>query len=370
MKNQYNPIMEKTKRGRPAKGDVIEASAKTPTREVAVQPKGQFDIEENTAERLMAQAITGNVPVEIMERLMSMRKELKAEWAKEQYNAAMAKFQSECPVIEKRKVARDEERKADLYKYAPLDDIVTQVQDLIARHGFSYTFRQENDGNKVRVSCIVSHISGHSEESVMETGLATKTRIMSGPQQIASTVSFNKRYAFCNAFGIMTGDEDVDAAKRVIEPEEPKATPVAPSKPVEKKATPSQFIDKTQASEINRLVKTLRMQDAKKEIENVVERDINELKELTGIEAAMVIDEFTARLEKIKTAPTPNLVDPSVNQPEPVAKENVGLPARAMNCKTQEEARDIVGEATLSKDISEVKMTALKNILISKGFTV
>jgi len=33
---------------------------------------------------------------------------------------------------------------------------------------------------------------------------------MSAPQVVAATITFRKRYAFCNAFGIMTGDEDID----------------------------------------------------------------------------------------------------------------------------------------------------------------
>jgi hypothetical protein len=48
----------------------------------------------------------------------------------------------------------------------------------------------------------------------METALANKTNIMSQPQQIAATVTFNKRYAFLNAFGITTGGEDSEATMR------------------------------------------------------------------------------------------------------------------------------------------------------------
>ena len=38
-----------------------------------------------------------------------------------------------------------------------------------------------------------------------------KTAMMNAPQQTAATMTYAKRYAFCNAFGIMTGDEDTDA---------------------------------------------------------------------------------------------------------------------------------------------------------------
>ena len=56
-----------------------------------------------TPEKLISQAIEKGTPIETIERLLNMRRELKAEWAKEQYDLAMAKLQSECPVIKKKK---------------------------------------------------------------------------------------------------------------------------------------------------------------------------------------------------------------------------------------------------------------------------
>ena len=55
------------------------------------------------AEALIAKAIDKNVPVETMERLLAMRRELKAEWAKEEFDKAMSAFQSDCPIIKKRR---------------------------------------------------------------------------------------------------------------------------------------------------------------------------------------------------------------------------------------------------------------------------
>jgi hypothetical protein len=46
-----------------------------------------------------------------------------------------------------------------------------------------------------------------SEAIVSKTGSAVR----SANQDYASALTFAKRYAFCNAFGIMTGDADTDA---------------------------------------------------------------------------------------------------------------------------------------------------------------
>lgn len=183
--------------------------------EVAVVPQ-EAEVVETTAyerqqasvETMITKAIDKGMDVATMKEILSMRTTLKAEWAKEQFDRAMADCQAAMPVIEKSKQARDEKNAKDLYKYAPLDAIVKVAGPIIAQYGFSYSFKTENAPDKVKVTCIVKHRDGHSEQSDMETTLATKTNIMSAPQQIAATVTFNKRYAFTNAFGIITGGED------------------------------------------------------------------------------------------------------------------------------------------------------------------
>jgi hypothetical protein len=42
----------------------------------------------------------------------------------------------------------------------------------------------------------------------MEVPLGNKTQVMSDTQVVAAAITFAKRYAFLNEFGILTGDED------------------------------------------------------------------------------------------------------------------------------------------------------------------
>ncbi len=161
------------------------------------------------AEALIQRAIDNNVPVESLERLLAMRRELKAEWAKEQYNRAMSNFQAECPTIVKTKQVKTNEG-ANAYKYAPLESIVEQVKGLLNKNGFSYSTVVEVLPAGVKAVVKVTHVDGHSEESPMEVPLGSKTKIMSDSQVTAAASTFAKRYAFCNAFGILTGDEDND----------------------------------------------------------------------------------------------------------------------------------------------------------------
>lgn len=154
-------------------------------------------------------AVANGAAVDVIERLMPIRRELEAEAAKREFDAAMAAFQSECPVIVKRKEVKNTSGGGVRYKYAPLDDIVEQVRSLLSRHRFSYTLTTETHGEAIKSICKVTHARGHFETSSFEVPIDPKA-FMNQQQKYAAALTYSKRYAFCNAFGILTGDEDTD----------------------------------------------------------------------------------------------------------------------------------------------------------------
>lgn len=194
--------------------------------ETAIAVAAPHKQEVMSVEGLIQSAIDKGTPVETMERLLVMRNQIKAERAKEAFDAAMARFQADCPTITKTKGVSTRAGK-EAYKYAPIESIVAQTKALIRANGFSYSFKQELKESGVRVGCIVKHEEGHSEESWMEVPLGNKTDIMSMSQVVAAASTFAKRYAFCNAFGILTGDDDNDGATETFDrsPVSSKTTP-------------------------------------------------------------------------------------------------------------------------------------------------
>lgn len=160
---------------------------------------------------LISQAIDKQVPVEALEKLLAMRRELKLEYAQEQFNIAMASFQAECPIIKKTRTVSPGGKVA--YRYAPIEAIVSQVKHLLLKYNFSYsveTLTHTAEGT-VTAICTARHIAGHSQSSSFNVPLATRTALMTDTQVVAASLTFAKRYAFCNAFGILTGDDDNDA---------------------------------------------------------------------------------------------------------------------------------------------------------------
>ena len=156
---------------------------------------------------LLSKAIENNVPVETMERLLAMRKDIKEEQAREAYYGSLSAFQKDCPIIKKTKkvMVKGVER----YRYAPLEEIIKQVGPILQKHGLSYTFKTLTENNQVSVCCVAHHEFGHSEESCFVIPIDPDA-FMSDAQKAGSAATFAKRYAFCNVFGISTGDEDDD----------------------------------------------------------------------------------------------------------------------------------------------------------------
>lgn len=174
---------------------------------------------QDEAERLIAMAIDKKVDVESLARLLEMRKDLRAEKAKEAFDRAMASFQAECPTIERTKQGYN-------YKYAPFEVIVEQVKPYLSQHGFSYMFDTEEATNAVIVLCHIKHTGGHSETSRATVDKETTTK-MNASQQIGSVMTYGKRYAFVNGFGLVLRNEDNDA-QSVSEPTKANQKPMTP----------------------------------------------------------------------------------------------------------------------------------------------
>jgi hypothetical protein len=172
---------------------------------------GEYQRQQQSVEAMIISAIKSGLPVETMERILSMRTQLKQENAKEQFIQAMANFQAQCPVIKKTKDIKEKGGGKTRSSYAPIDSIVAQVKEIIMANGLSYSIKTTSDTANLTATCVVSHSAGHSEQSSFVVPLGTEA-FMSEVQKFGARATFAKRYAFCDAFGIITGDKDNDGA--------------------------------------------------------------------------------------------------------------------------------------------------------------
>ena len=263
----------------------------------------------NSAEELISQAINKNVPVGTMERLLAMRRELKAEYAKGEYDRAMAEFQSEFPIIEKTKIVRNKDGTIR-YKFAPIESIVKQVAPLLKKNGFSYSINTKLNGG-LNVTCKVTHEAGHSEISEFSVPI-NKDNFMNEQQHVASASTFAKRYAFLNAFGIMTGDEDDDTASVGIDAEKlPKASQNANLGSKQGVIDILKPATDFQKGKIRKLLENLGMS------EEWLEKKAGKIDEMKIGVASQVIEQLTKKQEKMgeqETQEREQWVDPDTGE--------------------------------------------------------
>ena len=167
-------------------------------------------IHQDSMVRFIQEAITNKLPVETMEKLFTLYKEINQEKAKEAFVKALANFQNTIPVIKKTKKVMNKDGRTVRYMYAPIDSVIEQIKEPLAENGFSYTWDSTREDKHIKVTCKLVHVAGHSEKSSFDIPIV-ESQFMSSPQAYATAQSYAKRYTLLNVLGISTADEDTDA---------------------------------------------------------------------------------------------------------------------------------------------------------------
>lgn len=126
------------------------------------------------------------------------------------FYAALALAKGEFgPILKKRQVDYEHKDKTGRtsYKYEELADIGAVVDPVLAKHGLSYRHRAIQNGDKITVTCILSHADGYSEENSLE-GFKDASGQKNPNQAIASTITYLQRYSLKEALGIGAGRDD------------------------------------------------------------------------------------------------------------------------------------------------------------------
>lgn len=142
-----------------------------------------------------------SVDIERMERMFAMYDAMKGKQAKAAFLEALADLQAEMPAVARRGKAHNDK------KYARFEDIIETVRAPLQQHGFSLTFRLDQQSDKLRVTGVLGHRQGHSEQTdivLAADGSGNKNAV----QAWGSSVSYGKRYVALALLGIATEDDD------------------------------------------------------------------------------------------------------------------------------------------------------------------
>ena len=159
---------------------------------------------------MIDRALSSGASAETLERLMALQERWQAAQAKRAFDAAIAEAKAEIsPILKTRKVDFTSAKGRTNYDYEDLAQIENQVNPVLSRHGLSYRFRSEQpEARAIKVTCIVSHRDGHSEENSL-LGWADDTGNKNAIQAVGSAITYLQRYSLKLALGLSaTNDTD------------------------------------------------------------------------------------------------------------------------------------------------------------------
>lgn len=159
---------------------------------------------------LLSQAIAQNLDIDKLSKLMDLQERWEKNQARKSFFVALSKFQKEVPELKKSKHVYYTTKSGSRieYNYTPISEISKQLKEPLQKNGFSYRWEFSENG-KIKCTCIVSHVDGHTEASTMEAekdSSGNKNDI----QAIGSTRTYLQRYTLIGVLGLTTAEDDND----------------------------------------------------------------------------------------------------------------------------------------------------------------
>lgn len=156
--------------------------------------------------QLIVQAMDKGLSIETMEKLFAMQERWEAKRSEKAFFEAITDFQIKCPDLRKTKKVSFGQTN---YSFAPLSDIDRQIRQLLHDCGLSKRWEIQDNSEKIKVTCIITHVDGHSERTSMES-IADTSGSKNPIQARGSAIEYMKRYTLIASLGITTADSDID----------------------------------------------------------------------------------------------------------------------------------------------------------------
>lgn len=145
-------------------------------------------------------------------KLLEIQERWQANEAKKAYVRAMSDFKTDPPEILKDKhVSYSTKGGITDYDHATLYNVTTTINAELSKHGLSASWKTSQDSGSVAVTCKISHILGHSEETSLSAP-PDATGSKNAIQSIGSTVTYLQRYTLFAITGLAGKNQDDDGA--------------------------------------------------------------------------------------------------------------------------------------------------------------
>lgn len=149
---------------------------------------------------MLDRAVAQGANVETLDKLMALQERWEKNQARKAFDAAISEVKSKLGPVTKNRAGHNSK------KYADFAAIAAAVDPVLSEHGLSYRFRSEQ-GDRINVTCVLSHRDGHSEETTL-SGPADTTGNKNAVQAIGSTLTYLQRYSLVQMLGLAAAEDD------------------------------------------------------------------------------------------------------------------------------------------------------------------
>lgn len=163
-----------------------------------------------TPQQMVSLAVSQGADVEKLKQLMDLQERWEANEARKAFTAAKSAFKKNPP-----KVIKDLENKQYKSMYASIGNFVTTVNAALGEHGLEASWSL-NQGDQIEVTCVLSHVMGHSERVMLKSGPDT-SGAKNPLQQIKSAITYLELATFQAITGIVAINEGNDDGAAVYE---------------------------------------------------------------------------------------------------------------------------------------------------------
>jgi hypothetical protein len=149
---------------------------------------------------MLSRAVDSGAGLDMVEKLMGLQERWEKNQARKAFDEAISAAKANIGPIERTGTGHNSKR------YATFAAIARTIDPILSQHGLSYRFRT-SQGDRISVTCILSHKAGHYEETTL-AGPPDASGSKNAIQAIGSTLTYLQRYSLIQMLGLAAADDD------------------------------------------------------------------------------------------------------------------------------------------------------------------
>jgi hypothetical protein len=166
---------------------------------------------------LIERALAIDASPEKLKLLMDLQERWEASHALKSFNKAFAAAKAEFePIIKNKRVSFESKNggKSTEYDHEDFAQISRTVDPILSKHGLFYRFETKHESPKIWVTCILTHVDGHSVQNTaaqVEDHTGNKNANQAG----GSGSTYGQRYSLKGVLGLAVASDDDGRAKLI-----------------------------------------------------------------------------------------------------------------------------------------------------------